>query len=131
MSKLRELLTDRISGNDKSCTLHPYSVATRNFRDSDATSNATAAQPSRGNPHVTKVLYATDCATATQQISCTTSPKNETDATAIATRAIAQASLTDEQKASRLADLRRDPAIARFWALAWPEALNSSSKEKS
>ena len=53
----------------------------------------------------------------------------EQSALAIAERAIARASLTAEQKASRLADLRRDPAIARFWALAWPEALNSSSKE--
>ena len=44
----------------------------------------------------------------------------EQSALAIAERAIAQAALTDEQKASRLADLRRDPAIARFWALAWP-----------
>ena len=54
----------------------------------------------------------------------------EKSALAIAERAIAQASLTDEQKALRLADLRRDPAIARFWALAWPEASDSSSKEK-
>ena len=53
----------------------------------------------------------------------------EKSALAIAERAIARAALTDEQKASRLADLRRDPTIARFWALAWPEALNSSSKE--
>lgn len=53
----------------------------------------------------------------------------EQSALAIAERAIARASLTAEQKASRRADLRRDPAIARFWALAWPEALNSSSKE--
>lgn len=30
--------------------------------------------------------------------------------------AIAQATLTDEQKRSRLADLRRKPEIARFWA---------------
>jgi hypothetical protein len=30
--------------------------------------------------------------------------------------AIEQAALTDEQKASRLADLKRDPAIATFWA---------------
>ena len=46
----------------------------------------------------------------------------EQSALAIAERAIAQAALTDEQKASRLADLRRDPAIARFWALAWPDS---------
>ena len=58
-------------------------------------------------------------------------PKNESVRTlsdgeqsvlAIAEQAIARAALTDEQKASRLADLRRDPAIARFWAMAWPEA---------
>ena len=116
MSRLRDLLTDRINAIDKSCTLHPYSVATRNFHDSDATSSATAAQLSRGSPHVTAVLYATDGATAAQQTSCTTSPENETDATAVATGAIAQASLTDEQKTSRLADLRRQPQIARFWA---------------
>ena len=30
--------------------------------------------------------------------------------------AIAQATVTDEQKKSRLADLRRKPEIARFWA---------------
>ena len=45
----------------------------------------------------------------------------EQSALAIAERAIAQAALTDEQKASRLTDLRRDPAIAKFWALAWPD----------
>ena len=58
-------------------------------------------------------------------------PKNESvrtlsdgeqSALAIAEQAIARAALTDEQKASRLADLRRDPAIARFWAMAWPDA---------
>ena len=46
----------------------------------------------------------------------------EQSSLAIAERAIAQAALTDEQRASRLNDLRRDPAIARFWAMAWPEA---------
>ena len=44
----------------------------------------------------------------------------EKSALAIAERAIARAALTDEQKTSRLDDLRRDPAIAKFWALAWP-----------
>ena len=44
----------------------------------------------------------------------------EKSALAIAERAIARAALTDEQKASRLDDLRRDPAIAKFWAMAWP-----------
>ena len=44
----------------------------------------------------------------------------EQSALAIAERAIARAALTPEQKASRIADLHNDPAIARFWALAWP-----------
>ena len=44
----------------------------------------------------------------------------EQSALAIAERAIARASLTPKQKASRIADLHNDPAIARFWALAWP-----------
>ena len=44
----------------------------------------------------------------------------EKSALAIAERAIARAALTDEQKASRLDDLLRDPAIAKFWAMAWP-----------
>lgn len=47
----------------------------------------------------------------------------------VAVKAIALASLTDAEKAARLADLRRDPAIAKFWAAVWPEALNPSSKE--
>ena len=47
---------------------------------------------------------------------------DETEAMKIAARAIGMAALTDEQRLSRLADLQRDPAIARFWALAWPEA---------
>ena len=54
-----------------------------------------------------------------------TLPADESEAMQIAARAIAKAALSDEQKAARLADLRRDPAIARFWALAWPEALNT------
>ena len=45
----------------------------------------------------------------------------EKSALTIAEKAIARAALTDEQKAARVADLRRDPVIARFWALAWPE----------
>jgi len=49
----------------------------------------------------------------------------------IAATAIAMAALNDEQKAARLADLRRDPAIARFWALVWPEATNPTSKDSS
>lgn len=40
----------------------------------------------------------------------------------IAERAIAMAALTDEQRAARLTDLHREPAIAGFWALLWPEA---------
>jgi len=46
----------------------------------------------------------------------------------VAIAAIAMTSLTDAEKAARLADLRRDPAIARFWALVWPEATNPTSK---
>lgn len=38
------------------------------------------------------------------------------DALTIAEWAIAQAALTDEQKRARLADLRRRPEIAKFWA---------------
>jgi hypothetical protein len=34
----------------------------------------------------------------------------------LARLAIARAALTDEQKASRLADLRKEPSIAHFWA---------------
>ena len=48
---------------------------------------------------------------------------DEGEALRIARRAIAMAALTDEQTAMRLADLKRDPAIARLWALAWPEAI--------
>ena len=51
------------------------------------------------------------------------------DALTLAEWAIAQAALTDEHKRARLADLRRSPEIARFWALVWPEASKSSSKE--
>ena len=47
---------------------------------------------------------------------------DESEALRIAARAIGMAALTDEQRLSRLADLQRDPAIARFWALAWPDA---------
>ena len=54
-----------------------------------------------------------------------TLPSDETEAMQIAARAIATASLTDEQKAARLADLRRDPAIAKFWSLVWPEAIGT------
>lgn len=46
----------------------------------------------------------------------------EKSALAIAERAIARAALTHEQKGARVADLLRDPAIAKFWALAWPDA---------
>ena len=53
---------------------------------------------------------------------------DETEAMKIARRAIAMAALTNEQKTMRLADLRRDPAIARFWALAWPEAAKPPQK---
>ena len=47
---------------------------------------------------------------------------DESEAMLIAARAIATAALTDEQKTMRLADLKRAPAMARLWALAWPEA---------
>ena len=40
---------------------------------------------------------------------------DESEALMIATRAIGMAALTDEQRLSRLADLKRDPAIANFW----------------
>ena len=40
---------------------------------------------------------------------------DESEALMIATRAIGMASLTDEQRLSRLDDLQRDPAIANFW----------------
>lgn len=109
--------------------LRPYSVATRNFSDSDATASATAAQQTPANRHLGVIPDATRCATVMQQTSCTTLPEKEADATAVAQRAIALAALTDAQRQQRLADLRRDPAIARFWALVWPETLNSSSKE--
>ena len=56
---------------------------------------------------------------------------DETEAMTIAVRAIGMASLTDEQKAMRLADLRRDPAIARFWALVWPEARSALPDENA
>ena len=52
----------------------------------------------------------------------------EKSALAIAERAIAQAALTHEQKRARLADLRRDPAIARFWAMAWPENADPNNQ---
>lgn len=47
---------------------------------------------------------------------------DEGEAMRIARRAIQMASLTDERRAARLADAKRDPAIARLWAMAWPEA---------
>jgi len=50
---------------------------------------------------------------------------DESEALRIATRAVSMAALSDEQRLSRLADLQRDPAIARFWARAWPEALDT------
>ncbi len=47
---------------------------------------------------------------------------DEGEAMELAKRAIQMAALTDEQRAARIADARRDPAIARLWAMAWPEA---------
>ena len=58
-----------------------------------------------------------------------TLPSGESDAMRIATRAIAMAALTDEQRLSRLADLQRDPAIARFWALVWLETRSVAPDE--
>ncbi len=60
-----------------------------------------------------------------------TLPNDETEAMRIASRTIAMAALTDEQTLSRLADLRRDPAIARFWELAWPEARITPPDERA
>ena len=56
---------------------------------------------------------------------------DESEALKIATRAIAMAALTDEQRLSRLADLQRDPAITQFWALAWPEARSAAPDENA
>jgi energy-coupling factor transporter ATP-binding protein EcfA2 len=66
------------------------------------------------------------------------SPENETvrtlsdgekSALAIAQIAIEQASLTDEQKASRLSDIEHAPSIAHFWA-ALHESDQKTLKEK-
>ncbi len=54
------------------------------------------------------------------------------EALTLAAWAIAQAALTDEKKAERLADLRRKPEIAGFWAKLFDPTIppsNSSSKE--
>ena len=59
-----------------------------------------------------------------------TLPLNESGAMQVAARAIEMAALTDEQRLSRLADQQRDRAIARFWALAWPEARDASLRDK-
>jgi len=56
---------------------------------------------------------------------------DESEALRIATRAIGMAALSDEQRLTRLADSQRDPAIARFWALAWPEAHGASPDEQT
>lgn len=128
MSKLRDLFRERIA---ESCTLQPYSHATRNFCESDATPHATASQQCAGNTHPDAVPHATTRATKAQPSSCTPSEKQASDATAVATTAIGMADLTDDQKAARLADLRRDPGIARFWALVWPEATNPTSKDST
>ena len=60
---------------------------------------------------VTTVTQKTGVARLQAQFGAT----DESDAMKIATRAIAIAALTDEQRLSRLADLQRDPAIANFW----------------
>ena len=41
--------------------------------------------------------------------------------------AIAQATLTTDQKNARLADLRRDPAIARFWAALFDPSITPTN----
>ena len=72
---------------------------------------------------VTAVTQKTNVAELQAEFNATDEPcTDETEAMKIAARAIGMAALTDEQRLSRLADLQRDPAIARFWALAWPEA---------
>ena len=53
------------------------------------------------------------------------------EAMLIASRAIAMAALTDEQRLAQLADLQSDPAIARFWALVWPEARSAAPDENA
>ena len=79
---------------------------------------------------VTTVTQKKDVVRLQTQFGLTDEPcTDETEAMKIARRAIALAALTDEQKAMRLADLRRDPAIARFWALAWPAAVNPSFRK--
>ena len=81
------------------------------------------APSSLGCNTVTAVTQKTNVAEMQAEFNATDEPcTDETEAMKIAVRAIGMAALTDEQKLSRLADLQRDPAIARFWALAWPEA---------
>ena len=132
MSKLRDLLTERISAKDKSCTLHPYSVATRNFADSDATACATGSQQTRASPHAALIPNATTDATGAQQTSCTTLSEKEIDATAVAERAVALAPLAadgfwqtlrariDEcdELIHRVCDLRGEPDEYRAEMLA-------------
>ena len=92
--------TSRISHTSQSCE----SVAEPTYKPFLATS-----QTSQGG------IAANDGEPLERQLS-----DGEKSALAIAERAIARAALTDEQKASRRDDLRRDPAIAKFWAMVWP-----------
>ena len=79
---------------------------------------------------VTTVTQKTIVAGLQAEFNATDEPcTDETEAMKIAARAIGMAALTDEQRLSRLADLQRDPAIARFWALAWPEARDASLRD--
>ena len=79
---------------------------------------------------VTAVAQKTGVATPQAQFGVIDEPcTDESDAMQIAARAIGMAALTDEQRLSRLADQQRDRAIARFWALAWPEARDASLRD--
>ena len=51
------------------------------------------------------------------------------DALTLAEWAIAQAALTDQQTAARLADLRRRPEIARFWAALFDPTIPPSQQK--
>jgi hypothetical protein len=48
----------------------------------------------------------------------------------LAKQAIERAALTDEQKQSRLADLAREPSIARFWAQIYRDDQQTNGEEK-
>jgi len=93
---------------------------------SDPTATAIPANPATKSRSVAE----------SSSFSCSRLPANDpenfddyTDKTMlIASRAIAMAALSPEQKAARLADLRREPALAKFWALIFPEAVETKEK---